>query len=192
MLRGRRGRAALAGSAVLVLAAACQDGEPTARLTVVTPPPSGTAGVPTQAGPATTAPIPPPTPVPTPAPTPADPLAAYLALVADWQRSRSAFFTAVSDGTPRTVAQQRALAAAHLAGLRRLAAGVRAAESSWPAPARAAARDLLAANARQQDTVAAMARAASPGAFTARLADYGVGVAAEERAIRAVRQALAR
>ena len=38
--------------------------------------------------------------------------------------------------------------------------------------------------------MAAMARAAGAGAFTAGLADYGVGVAAEERTIRAVRQAL--
>ena len=35
-----------------------------------------------------------------------------------------------------------------------------------------------------------MARAAGAGAFTAGLADYGVGVAAEERTIRAVRRAL--
>ena len=118
-------------------------------------------------------------------------LAAYQALVADWQRSRSTFFTAVSDGRSRPVGQQRALAAAHLAGAAPVAAGVRAAAPSWPAPARtrrAAARRQL----RQQAILAAMARAAGPAAFTAGLADYGVGVAAEEQAIRAVERALTR
>jgi hypothetical protein len=37
-----------------------------------------------------------------------------------------------------------------------------------------------------------MAEAAGPGAFTAGLAGYGVGVAAEEQAIRAVDRALTR
>jgi hypothetical protein len=164
------------------LLAGCQGDGPAAELAVTTPPPSATAGAPAGTSP------PPATAVP--APAPADPLTAYDALVADWQRSRSAFFTAVSDGTPRPVTAQRALAAAHLAGLRRLAAGVRAAAPGWPAPARTAARDLLAANSRQQGTLADMARAPGAGAFTARLADYGVGVTAEERAIRAVRRAL--
>jgi len=172
------------------LLAGCQGDGPDAELAVTTPPPSATAGAPT--GTATPAPTTTPAPPTGPAPAPADPLTAYDALVADWQRSRSAFFTAVSDGTPRTVAAQRALATAHLAGLRRFAAGVRAAAPGWPAPARTAARNLLAANSRQQGTLAAMARAPGAGAFTARLADYGVGVTAEERAIRAVRAALAR
>ncbi len=171
------------------LLAGCQDGEPAGELAVTTPPPSATAGGP----PGSTAPPPgPTTPAPaTTAPAPADALTAYDALVADWQRSRSTFFTAVSDGTARPVAAQRALAAAHLAGLRRFAAGVRTASPTWPAPARTAARDLLAANTRQQATLAAMAQAPGAGAFTARLADYGVGVTAEERAIRAVRRTLA-
>jgi hypothetical protein len=188
----RRWQASLAGPAALLLVAACQGEQPAGGLAVTTPPPSATAGVPTQPRAAPSAVATPPTTTPAPVPTPAGALAAYRALVADWQRSRSAFFTAVSDGSSRPIAEQRALASAHLAGLRRLAAGVRAASPSWPAAARTAAGALLAANARQQDLLAAMARAAGPGAFTAGLADYGVGVAAEEQAIRAVDRALTR
>lgn len=179
------------------LLAGCQDDPPPADLTVVTPPPSATVGAPSPA-PTSPAPSSPAASSPagsspaasTPAPAPDQALAAYRAMLADRQRSRSAFFAAVSDGTPRTVAQQRQLAATHLAELRRFAAGVRAAAPGWPAPARAAARDLLATGDRQLATVTRMARATGAGAFTAALADYGVGVAAEERAIRTVLRAL--
>lgn len=173
---------------LLALAAACQGEPPAAELAVTTPPPSATAG-----GPGAGSPSAPSTARPSgPAPTPAGALPAYRALVADWQQSRSRFFTAVSDGRSRTVAEQRALAAEHLTGLRRFAAAVRAGSGGWPATAGAAARELLAANARQQATLVAMARAAGPAAFTAALADYGRGVAAEEQAIRAVERALTR
>src|SRR5215213_3716053 len=184
-MRRRRAGVAAAGVALaLALLAACGDDEP-APLVVTTPLPSATAGLPAPPAPAPTA-----TGTAAPAPAPVAALAAYRALVADRQRSRSTFFAAVSDGRSRTVEQQRALARTHLAGLRRFATAVRAAAPGWPPPARTAARDLLAATGRQQAVLTTMTRAAGPGAFTAGLADYGVGVAAEDRAARAVDGAL--
>jgi hypothetical protein len=123
------------------------------------------------------------------APPAATPLAAYEALVADWQRARSAFFAGVSSGR-RSLAAQHALAAAFLAGQRRFAAGLRS--GRWPVAARPAVRALLAVNARQEAHLAAMATAPGPGAFTGRLADYGVGAAAENRAVAAVARSLRR
>jgi hypothetical protein len=169
---------------------ACQRDEATVRLTVTTPPASATAGGTVPARPTATQPASTQAPA-TPGPPPtaaAGPLAAYQALAADWQLARSRFFTAVSDGRARTPAEQRALAAAYLAGQRRLAAGLRGTE--WPPAAAPAVRALLAVNAHQQAHVAAMARAPSAAAFTGRLADYGVGAARENAAVAAVARAL--
>ena len=167
------------------LAAGCTSaGDDPAPLGVTTPPASATAG-PTAAPPA---PAPTTTKAPAPAPTASGPQETYAALAADWQVARSRFFAAVSDGRQRTVAQQRALAAAYLAASRAFAAGLR--KTAWPASARAQVRELLAANAAQQTRLEAMSTAASAGAFTGHLADYGVGAARENRALAAVATAL--
>jgi hypothetical protein len=194
--------------AVLVLAAGlaagCSGPDGPTDFAVTTPPASATAAAPASQTPAprTTA------PVPSPAGTAPDatgtapgatgtapgataaggPLQAYLALSGRWATARGAFFTAVSDGSPRTVAQQRALAAAFLLEQRAFGAAVRA--GRWPDAARPAVTAFLARNAAQEATVAAMARAGSRGEFTARLADYGTATAAETAAIRAVTTAL--
>lgn len=189
------GAAAVVGSAAL--AAGCTSaGDDPSPIGVTTPPPSATVGPTGTAAPTGTAPTgtaaptaePTGTAAPTPEPTASGPRAAYATLARRWQTARSRFFTAVTDGRPRTVAQQRALAAAYLSASRRFAAGLRS--TAWPARARPAVRDLLAANAAQQVPLAAMARAASSGAFTGRLADYGVGAARENRAVAAVARAL--
>ncbi len=169
---------ALAVAALVAAGSAgCQDDPLPGDLPASTPPPSATVGGPS----ATTTAGPPPA---------IRPLPAYLTLAADWRRSRSRFFAAVSDGRRRTPAQQHALAAAYLAGLRRLAAGLRT--GSWPAPAGPAVRELLAVNARQQAHLVAMTRAPWPAAFAARLGDYGVDAARESRAVDAVERALRR
>jgi hypothetical protein len=178
---------------VAALAAGCTGAsDDPAPLGVTTPPPSATVGPTGASTPATPARTPAPTATPsanpTATPTASGPQAAYATLAATWQVARSRFFTAVSDGRPRTVAQQRALAATYLSASRRFATGLRA--GTWPARARPAVRDLLAANAAQQVPLRAMATAASSGAFTGHLADYGVGAARENRAVAAVAQAL--
>lgn len=182
---------ALLGAAA-VLAAGCERGDGGGpAVGVTTPPPSATVG-PTGGTGTPPAKGPPPTPPPAtpPAATPpaGTPLGTYEGLVTGWQGARSAFFTAVSDGRRRTLAQQRALAAAYLAGSRRFAAGLAA--TRWPAAAVPAVRRLRAVNAEQQSRLAAMSTAPSAGAFTARLADYGTGAARENAAVAAVRVAL--
>jgi hypothetical protein len=194
--------AALLGAAAL--AAGCQGSDEPVELAVSTPPASATEGTTTTASPAKGQPPtgspakgqpapgspatgPPPT-LPASSPAADTPVAAYQDLVTGWQGARSAFFAALSDGRRRTTAQQHALAAAYLAGSRRFAAGLRV--TPWPVPARAAVRELLAANAAQQATLVAMTTAPSAGAFTGRLADYGVGVARENAAVAAVWTAL--
>ena len=193
-----RGRGPAAGLALLLAAAGlagCMGERPSvSELPVTTPPPSATAGG--QTGRASASPVPTPaSPVPTsgstarPAPSPVErPLAVYRALASDWQLARSRFFTEIASGRPRPLAEQHALAAAYLAGLRRFAAGIRA--RTWPAAARPAVTELLAANARQQTHLVAMTRAPGPAAFTERLADYGVDAARETRAVTAVERAL--
>ena len=180
----RRALAFLLGAAAL--AAGCQrSDDPPVNLPVTTPPQSATVGT-TTSVPAKGAPPPPPPPATgVPADTPA---AAYQRLAGDWQAARSAFFTALSDGRRRTPAQQHALAAAYLAGSRRFAAGLRGIR--WPVRAQPAVRELLAVNAAQQAHLRAMTTAPSAGAFTGRLADYGVGAARENTAVAAVRVAL--
>ena len=197
---GRR-RVGLAVLLATAAAAGCENDPPPAELPVVTPPASAAPAT-SSPGPAATVPsgtVPPATvPAPTSAgptgtaapPLPADNLIAYRELRADWQQARSRFFAAVSDGRPRTIAQQRVLAAGYLTGLRRFGTGVRTASAAWPAATRPAVRELLAANAAQQARVATMTRAPGPSAFTERLADYGVGAARENRAVDGVERAL--
>jgi hypothetical protein len=115
-------------------------------------------------------------------------LEAYETLSGDWQGARSVFFGAVTDGRPRALPAQRALAAAYLRGLRAFAAGVRA--RAWPPAAAGVVGELLAANAAQQARVASMAAAGSVPAFTAGLAAYGVGAQRENAAVAAVQRAL--
>lgn len=98
------------------------------------------------------------------------------------------FFAAVSDGSARPVAQQRALAAAFLAAQRRFASELTA--YAWPVGARPAVTVLLRQNAAQQGPLAAMAGAGSAAEFTGRLADHGVGAGPENRALAAVSTAL--
>jgi len=181
----RRAVAVLLGAAALAAGCTSAADDP-APVGVTTPPPSATVG-PTGTG-ASTRPEPAPTPTATPARTPSGPQEAYASLAAGWQTARSRFFTAVSDGRRRPVAEQRALAAAYLSASRRFATGLRV--TAWPARARNAVRELLAANAAQQVPLKAMSTAASSGAFTGHLADYGVGAARENRAVAAVARAL--
>jgi hypothetical protein len=115
-------------------------------------------------------------------------LEAYETLSADWQRSRSVFFGAVTDGRARALPAQRALAAAYLRGMRAFGAGLGA--RSWPPVAAGPVAALLAANAAQQRNVAAMATAGSAPGFTAALAAYGVGAQRENTAVAAVQRAL--
>jgi hypothetical protein len=115
-------------------------------------------------------------------------LETYETLSADWQRTRSVFFAAVTDGKPRDLPAQRALAAAYLRGLRAFAAGMQA--RAWPPAANGHIAELLAANAAQQAHVAAMATAGSAAAFTAALAAYGIGAGPENSAVAAVQRAL--
>lgn len=183
-------RRAWAGTVlVAVLVAGCDSGgDGTAELAVTTPAASATAAGPTAAAP-TDAPTSTPTTAPTSAgPGSAGPASTYAALLADWQRARSVFFAAVSDGSARPVAQQRALATAFIAAQRRFAGELRA--YAWPAGARPAVTALLGRNAAQQGPLAAMAGAGSTGEFTGRLADYGVGAGPENRALAAVSTAL--
>jgi hypothetical protein len=188
----RRTVAVLLGAAALAAGCSSADDDP-APVGVTTPPASATVG-PTgsaaSSGPAApTTPAPAPTRTAAPSATPSGPQQAYASLAADWQIARSRFFTAVSDGKRRTVAQQRALATPFLAASRTFATGLR--RASWPAKAQPAVRELLAANAAQQTRLQAMTTAASSGAFTGHLADYGVGAARENRAVAAVARALA-
>jgi hypothetical protein len=178
-----------------------------AVLTVVTPAASATAGAaPVPAGTGATGPGPTgtastgtgptgtgggPAGVPAPAPAtaaPGGPLAAYQGMAADWQRARGAFFSAVSDGRRRTVAQQRALAASYLAAQRAFAARLTA--TAWPAGAQRAVRALVAVNREQQANLAGMTRAGSPADFTAWLGRYGLRTPAENSAVDAVALAL--
>jgi hypothetical protein len=196
MSRRGTGLAVLLATACAAVSTGCESDPPPAELPPVAPSPARTPG--------TGTPVPSPTAAAQPSgttvaptgtgtaapPLPADDLIGYQELRAGWQEARLRFFTAVSDGRPRTIAQQRALAAAYLTGLRRFAAGVRDASAGWPEATRPAVRELLAANAAQQVPVADMARAAGATAFADRLADYGVGVARENRAVDAVERAL--
>ena len=186
--RARVGTVVVTALAAVLLAGCDSGGDGSLGLAVTTPPASATA-----AGPTSAAPTPAPTSGPTAAPTSADPsdtgpASTYAALVADWQRARSVFFAAVSDGSARPVAQQRALATAFLTAQRRFAGELRA--YAWPAGARPAVTALLGRNAAQQGPLAAMAGAGSAGEFTGRLADYGVGAGPENRALAAVSTAL--
>jgi hypothetical protein len=115
-------------------------------------------------------------------------LETYQTLVADWQRARSAFFTAVTDGSTRSLSDTRALAVAYLRGLRAFAAGLSVRD--WPPSAAPAVRELLAAAAVQQGYVTAMASARSAAAFTTGLAGYGTGAERENRAVAAAERAL--
>jgi hypothetical protein len=123
-----------------------------------------------------------------PAPAPGGPVGAYLEMAADWQRARGTFFSAVSDSQPRTVAQQRALAASYLVVQRSFA--VRLAATAWPAGAQRAVRALVAVNREQQANLAGMTRAGSAADFTGWLGRYGLRTAAENAAVDAVALAL--
>src|SRR5829696_4842023 len=196
MGRPGTGLAVLLATVCAAVSTGCQSDPPPAELPPVAPSPART--------PDTGTPFPSPTAAAQPSgttvaptgtgtaapPLPADNLIAYRELRAGWQEARSRFFTAVSDGRPRTIAQRRALAAAYLTALRRFATGVRDASAGSPAATRPAVGELLAANAAQQVPVAEMARATGPTAFANGLADYGVGVARENRAVDAVERAL--
>jgi hypothetical protein len=168
---------------VAALAAGCS-GDPPVSLDVTTPAASATAG---SAPPPATAGRRPPPPAPVDS-VPSGPPQVYQALVGDWQRSRSAFFAAVSSGESSTVATQRALAARFLAAERAFGAGLGG--TDWPAAARPAVRALLDRVRAQQATIAAMAAAGSKGEFTARLADYGVAAGPENAAVTAVARVL--
>jgi hypothetical protein len=164
---------------VLLVLAACGGAEPAPAELPGAPPPS----------------LPSLSPVSTVEPSAARPparlqgtLEAYETLSADWQRARSVFFAAVTDGRPRSLPQQRALAAAYLRGMRAFATGLRS--RRWPPATAGPVAALLAANAAQQAPVAAMAAAGSVPAFTAALADYGVGAQRENAAVAAVQRAL--
>jgi hypothetical protein len=128
--------AMVAGLGAGVLAGCDEDGSSEVRRLGPTPAP----GDPSRSGPPTAASLSRPPPSPT-----LGPAEMYQALVTDWQRARSRFFGTISSGRPLTLARQRATAAEYLAALRRFAAGVRA--HQWPAAARAAVAELLAANA---------------------------------------------
>jgi hypothetical protein len=174
-------------AAVLVAGCSGGDGGP-AVLAVTTPPASATAG-PAGTAPPGSAAVPTGTVAPTGAVAPpSSPLGAYQGLAAQWQRARSAFFTAISSGRPVPLAQQRTLAGTFLAAQRRFATRLRAA--GWPAAARPAVQQLVARNRGQQAPLAAMAAAGSKGELTARLADYGVGAGTENAAVAAVATAL--
>ncbi|HST64841.1 MAG TPA: hypothetical protein VLM05_06605 [Mycobacteriales bacterium] len=109
-------------------------------------------------------------------------------LATDWQRARGVFFTAISDGRQRPVAQQRTLAASYLKAQRAFATALTA--TDWPAGAQPAVRALLAVNREQQANIAAMATAGSSGAFAAALGRYGVLTGKENAAVTAVAKAL--
>jgi hypothetical protein len=176
----------LAGLASLAALAGCQADPPVAGdLGATTPAPSGAPTLQPLSPADTTAGT---TPAPPVSPVSPTPLETYGALVSDWQRARSAFFTAVASGERLTLGEEHRLARGYLAALRRLAGGLRS--TAWPAVARPAVRELLAANAQQQRHLMAMAQAGSPFAFTQRLADYGVDAARENRAVAAVTRAL--
>jgi hypothetical protein len=177
---------ALAG----LLLGACSAGsdEPT-ELSVTTPGPAATAGT---AAPTATTSLPAPNetaPIPTPTTAaPAGPRQAYQGMATSWQRARGVFFTAISDGRQRPVAQQRALAATYLAAQKAFAAELTA--TSSPAGAQPAVRALLAVNRQQQATIAGMAAAGSAGEFTTLLGRYGVLAGRESAAVTAVAKAL--
>lgn len=175
------------------LAAGCGDGGGgPVELAVTTPPASATAGSSSASGstvppPASATATPPPVEDPGGTGT-AGPAATYAALVREWQSARGQFFAALSAGRALPVEQENALAARFLAGQRRFATALRS--YPWPAPARPAVRRLQAENAIQQRYITAMAEAGTAGEFTGRLADYGVGTPAENRAVAAVTAAL--
>ena len=199
----RRTAAAVSLSLLALAGCSAAEDEPVV-LTVVTPPASATAAPPGTPAPTTDAPgtgapdpgAPGASPGPgtagpatvAPVPPAGGPAGAYQGLVADWKGARAAFFGAVSDGRPRTVGEQRALAASFLAAQQVFAAGLRT--TAWPEPARAPVAVLLQRNGGQQRTVAAMAGAGTSAAFTARLADYGVATGPEDKAVAAVSTAL--
>ena len=182
----RRAAGVLALAGLLLAGCSGGDDEPT-ELAVTTPGPSATAGAPSATG--TTAP---PTATmtatatATPAPTaaPAGPRQAYQVMATDWQRARGVFFTAISDGRQRPVAQQRRLAATYLAAQKAFAADLTA--TGWPAGAQPAVRALLAVNREQQANLAGMAAAGSAGEFTTLLGRYGVLAGRENAAVTAV------
>ena len=171
-----------------LLLAGCSGGddEPT-ELAVTTPAPSATAGAPAASATTTRAPASRTTgPVATVAP--AGPRSAYQGMATEWQRARGIFFTAISDGRQRPVAQQRRLAATYLAAQEVFAADLTT--TAWPAGARPAVRALLAVNREQQATIAGMAAAGSAGEFTTLLGRYGVLAGRENAAVTAVATAL--
>lgn len=184
----RRAAGVLALAGLLLAGCSGGDAEPT-ELAVTTPGPSATAGAPSATG--TTAPPAATTAATTtPAPTaePAGPRQAYQVMATDWQRARGVFFTAISDGRQRPVAQQRRLAAAYLAAQKAFAADLTA--TGWPAGAQPAVRALLAVNREQQANLAGMAAAGSAGEFTTLLGRYGVLAGRENAAVTAVARTL--
>jgi hypothetical protein len=185
-LPGMRRTAVLIPLAALLLAGCGGDDGPTV-LSVTTPAPSATAGAPT----GSTAPTPSAgTSAPAPGATaaPAGPRQAYQVMATTWQRARGVFFTAISDGRQRPVAQQRALAATYLRAQQAFAAGL--STTGWPEAARPAVRALLAVNREQQGNLAGMAAAGSAGEFTTLLGRYGVLAGRENAAVLAVAKTL--
>lgn len=178
-------------AALLLAGCSGGDDQPTV-LSVTTPAASATAGATTPTATAATptgaaTPLPPPNEATTPA-APAGPSDAYQGLAIDWQRARGVFFTAISDGRQRPVAQQRRLAATYLQAQKAFATGLGGTE--WPAGARGAVRGLVAVNQEQQANIAGMATAGTSGAFTAFLGRYGVLAGRENAAVTAVAKAL--
>jgi hypothetical protein len=114
----------------------------------------------------------------------AGPVQAYAGMVRDWQSARAEFFAAVSAGRPLTVRDQNLLAVRFLAAQRRFGAALRS--YPWPAPAAPAVRRLRAENGVQEHFIAGLTTAATAAEFTSGLAAYGVGTAAENRAVAAV------
>lgn len=176
-----------------LLLAGCSGGgdeEPTV-LSVTTPAASATAAATTAT--TGTTPLPPPnetapTATTTTTAAPAGPAAAYQGLALDWQRARGAFFTAISDGRQRPVAQQRSLAATYLRAQKAFATGLGG--TAWPAGARGSVQALLAVNREQQANITGMATAGTSGGFTAFLGRYGVLAGRENAAVTAVAKSL--
>lgn len=176
-------------AALLLAGCSGGDDEPTV-LSVTTPAASATAAA-TSAGPASSTAAATPPPPPNEATTtaaPPGPATAYQGLAIDWQRARGVFFTAISDGRQRPVAQQRRLAATYLQAQKAFATGL--GRTQWPAGARPAVRALLAVNQEQQANVAGMATAGTSGGFTAFLGRYGVLAGRENAAVAAVAKVL--
>jgi hypothetical protein len=179
-MRGRAGGGAI--GLVLIVLAGCGGGDPAPAGLPSEPPPSLPSLSPVSSV------RPPQTSTGQPPAGLQGTLETYETLSGDWQGARSAFFGAVTDGKPRDLPAQRALAAAYLRGLRAFAAGMQA--RAWPPAANGHIAELLAANAGQQVHVAAMATAGSVPAFTAALAAYGVGAQRENTAVAAVQRVL--